>query len=282
MTTATLAADAFFFAFSGRSLEYHHGRLAGSTVAAVCGEGNRIAKGTPRWTNRDDIPTRMEECQACARRTGDPPPASESPTTASERDGTTDELGACVICGLEVHGFPDGERQHYNLDGSFTLKGRGGCKRPKPKPRWPSPSDVAFRVERRAAEVPDKPAASRAAVQEPAARAPPSQGHAPPPEPAAPPAVEKCPHGVPIESDEPCPSCDEAAGVTPRPASVLPPEPPCPPVGSLDWMKWTAKHGLRLMEQEIDRCDWHEAAKTAEVVLFVVQRARERPTPKGT
>lgn len=250
-----------FFAFGGRSHEYHHGDAKAGQLLAICGEGERPAKGAPTWATRDDVPARLEECQACAKQAA----------VARLPDGVAEPLGDCRTCGLGVARFPEGPL-HQRLDGTFTVKGRGGCKAPIVKgSRVPPPvrslADLAAITKE---DPPAPPILGQADVdgiaqrQHEAAREPMVR--------LVPPKVERCPHGVAIDTTEPCPPCDVAAGIHAGP--------PAAAVGSPDWYAGTVRAGCDMLRRDVDAGDWREAARTAEALLFLAQRAADRQASK--
>lgn len=238
-----------FFAFGGRSHEYHHGDAKAGQLLALCGQGERPAKGAPTWATRDDVPARLEECAACVKEAA----------VAKMPDGVAEPLGDCRTCGLGVARFPEGPL-HQRLDGTFTVKGRGGCKAPvvqgsrKPLPRLEPEPPVLSQ-----ADVEGVAQRTIAAAKEPMVR-------------LVPPKVERCPHGVPIDTPEPCPPCDVAAGIHAGP--------PAAAVGSPDWYADTVRAGCAMLRGDVDAGDWREAARTAEALLFLAQRAAERQASK--
>lgn len=69
-----------------------------------------------------------------------------------------------------------------------------------------------------------------------------------------------CSHGTPLRAE--CPRCDPKAVTA--------------PIGSRDWMKQTALHGLAIMRAELERDDFHQANKTAVVLGFITDHAQQR------
>jgi hypothetical protein len=258
--------QAILFAYGGRSHEYHHGIDDGVNVTARCGQGARPLKGAPTWATKDDVPTRLEECPACAK----------AATTADHPvDGDTAEpAGTCRTCSLNIARFPDGLR-HEQADGTFTVKGRGGCKGPAvfPGERKPLP-----RLE------PDPPAgklsdalALRHEVEGPGFRLLPPVPLSQQPS-TAKAEVEAYQRGVRERDREVAQANDGVAQPFQQPWQPVVVH--VAPVGEPDWYIAMVDKGCDMLRQELRSGDGDEAVRTAEVLLFIAQRARDKQASK--
>lgn len=245
------------FAFGNRSNDYHHGDMGNLRIKALCDAGTRETEGARTWPTKDDVPTRLEECAACIKA------LAAEPKGEALHDGVAEPLGDCRTCGLPAARFPDGV-MHEKPDGTFTVKGRGGCKAPaiqakKPLPRVEEPKQVA--------------------------EAQPESAPAEPPRPSPPVEVVYAPHSVPAGM-EAVPGTEgrmirPIVQATPSPAlvAVLDANNGVEPT-KVGWNAATIRHGASLLIDEASRGDWEEAVRTAEVLLFVAQRAKDRQATK--